>query len=259
MKRGMRRPAASLLIITLVVVGCASLGVNGPDTARTFDLARVYTPNSVTALTMSTPVVADSLAGRSFPTLVYLHGCTGITPHDEAWAKLVSAEGYVVILIDSFARKYRPSDCDPNTNRFGTFERAHDMRQEEIEYARTKLRTVPWVDQRNVFLMGHSEGGVATARSSDSRYAGYIVSGWTCTSPASSFNGLWTPRGAPVLVIRWQSDPWRSLRYDGSCASHFGNRKSARELVLAGRGHGTYSSVEAREAVVQFLRQHTVR
>jgi dienelactone hydrolase len=248
-----------LLIVVVGAAGCASLAGDASDTARTFDSARLYIPGNPTALTMNTPAVADSLARQSLPALVYLHGCTGITPHDEGWARLVSAQGYVVILVDSFARKYRPSDCDPKTNTFGTFERAHDMRQEEIEYARAKLRTVSWVDQRNVFLMGHSEGGVATARWSGSGYAGYIVSGWACTSPASSFNGLWTPRDVPVLVIRWRSDPWRSPRYDGSCADHFGRRKNAREVALVGQGHGTLSSAEAREAVLQFLQQYTVK
>jgi hypothetical protein len=37
------------------------------------------------------------------------------------------------------------------------------MRLEELEYALKQLRTSSWVDQRNLFLMGHSEGGITVA------------------------------------------------------------------------------------------------
>lgn len=240
----------------LLLAGCASLGANrAAEVARTWEGALVYLPP---ALLHVTP--ADVPAREPLPTVVYLHGCGGIGWHDAEWARTLAAAGYAVVMPNSFRRQYRPRNCDPVTATAGSFPEAHAMRQEEIDYALTRLRTVPWVDPRNLFLMGHSEGGLAVAQWRGRGFRGHIISAWTCTSPYDpSFDGVWAPPTTPLLAIIFERDPWYRGSTAGSCASKFGGRKDARQVTLPGSGHDTAYSREAREAVLRFLRDHTVR
>jgi len=118
---------------------------------------------------------------RPLPTVLYLHGCKGFAySHDGTmggWAQTLTAAGYTVVMPTSFAREYRPQTCDPATYTYaaGLAMEVSDMRLEELEYALTQLRTVSWVDQRNLFLMGHSEGGATVARWGGEEFNGHII------------------------------------------------------------------------------------
>ncbi|MFQ5961473.1 MAG: dienelactone hydrolase family protein [Candidatus Methylomirabilales bacterium] len=259
----MFRGAAAALLTVFLMAGCASLGVNQTaELARTWDGARVYLPGSGVGRLMADFNPSSVPAPRPLPTVLYLHGCTGIYGGSvpAAWARFLNTAGYAVVMPDSFAREYRPRNCHPATRTGGLFPPAHDMRLDEIEYALVKLRTLPWVDQRNLFLMGHSEGGIAAARWPGRGFNGHIISGWTCTHLYDPFlDGLRAARETPVLVLEFEDDPWHGRATAGSCGTKFGGRKDARLVTLPGRGHYTGHRPEAREAVLQFLRDHTVR
>ena len=187
---------------------------------------------------------------QKFPTVVYLHGCTGLTAGDARWARTLASTGYVVVTPDSFARAYRLSNCDPKTHSGGAFSAAGTMRQEEIEHGLKMLRAAPWVDERNLFLMGHSEGGGAVAGWQGAGFKAQIISGNRCQ------RGLSAPPQIPVLVISFLQDPWDG-NYHRTCEIRFGGRARASELLLPGFGHDTSQSVEAQRAVLDFLRAHT--
>ena len=112
------------------------------------------------------------------------------------------------------------------------------------------LRAAPWADQRNLFLMGHSEGGAAVAAWQEGGFKAQIISGNKCQ------RGLSAPPTIPVLVIAFVHDPWDG-NYHRTCAIRFGGRESASELLLPGSGHDTSQSREAQRAVLDFLRAHT--
>lgn len=215
------------------------------DIASTWTQARVYLPH-----VSSYVRPADVSVVQKLLTVVYLHGCTGLTPGDARWARTLTSAGYGVVLPDSFARSYRWSNCDPKTHLNGGFPAAGGMRQEEIEHALKMLRAAPWADERNIFLMGHSEGGGAVASWPGGGFKGQIISGSRCQ------RGLLAPPSIPVLVISFVHDPWDG-NYRRTCAIRFGGRESASELLLPGSGHDTSQSREAQRAVLDFLRAHT--
>jgi dienelactone hydrolase len=250
-------------VVTVFRVAGASLAENGTaEVARTWEEARVFLPGSAVPLTPPKVPAPD----HPLPTVLYLTGCTGFDySHDGTmggWAQTLTAAGYAVVMPTSYAREYRPHACDQATYAYtlGLAVEVSDMRQEEIKYALTQLRTLSWVDRRNLFLMGHSEGGAAVARWGGGEFNGHIISGWTCTAPPyPSLDALQAPLATPVLAIAFESDPWFRGPFAGSCASRFGTRKDARQVTLPGSGHNTASYAEARTAVLQFLRDHTVR
>lgn len=250
-------------VVTVFLVASASVAGNRTaEVARTWEEARVFLPGS--AVPVKPPKVPA--LDHPLPAVLYLTGCTGFDySHDETmggWAQTLTAAGYAVVMPTSYAREYRPHACDQPTYAYtlGLAVEVSDMRQEEIKYALTQLRILSWVAQRNLFLMGHSEGAAAVARWGGGEFNGHIISGWTCTAPPyPSLDGVQAPIATPVLAIAFESDPWFRGQFAGSCSSRFGTRKDARQVTLPGSGHNTASYAEARTAVLQFLRDHTVR
>lgn len=253
--------ALGFLGLVLVTAGWTSRrGDNSVEGARTWEEARVFLPPRVPPPSGTHPHLLPLKPANvppqdhPLPTVLYLHGCTGFIPwYDGNWAETLTAAGYAVVMPTSFAREYRPVNCDPETQRAEWTRQVHEMRREEIKYGLEKLHRLGWVDQQNLFLMGHNEGGMAAARWSGSEFNGHIISGWKCTHPQGPLSGVHAPHGTPVLAINHQYDPWYLGPLDGSCAG----RDNVREIILPGPGHETADSPEAREAVVRFLAEHT--
>lgn len=148
---------------------------------------------------------------------------------------------------DSFARRHRLRNCDPRSYRTGLFPEARRMRQEEIEHALAMIQSSPWADRKNLFLMGHSEGGAAVAGWRGDGFRALIISGHRCRA------GVRARPEIPILAINFQDDPWSSGT-SGTCAGRFQCGRDATEVLLPGRGHGTSRSPVARNAVLKFLR-----
>jgi acetyl esterase/lipase len=90
------------------------------------------------------------------PAVMYLHGCGGISGDSDYYGELLTSEGYVVFMPDSFQRSREfCGDEGPLSHRV-------TLRHEEIKYALSRIQKIPWIDQNRVILMGHSEGGNAT-------------------------------------------------------------------------------------------------
>ena len=231
-----------------------STGVSANGVERSWDKALVYTPNAF--FSKST----DSKIEEKLPVVIYLHGCTGIEPrHDIEWAKFIAGLGFIVVMPDSMARPDRRSNCDPKA-KSGTnaFPQANEYRQQEIGYALEHLKNVPWVDNKNIFLMGHSEGGIATARSNYSGFNGIIISGWTCTNPNPQSNGIFSPKETPALAIAYVDDAWRKGKpNEGRCADQAGGRNIV-QLDLEGTEHSTFQNKLAQTAVAEFLKKYLI-
>lgn len=231
----------------LLLASCVSMiAGQESDVARTWERARIYLPRSSRYLTP-----AQVSGGDLRPTVLFLHGCTGIIAGSERWAATLSGAGYAVAMPDSFARYHRVRNCDPKTYSTGLFPEAREMRQEEIKYALRMLQDSPWADSRKLFLMGHSEGGAAVARWEGNGFSGLIISGNRCRG------GVRASRAIAVLAINFASDPWARGRDHVTCAYQFGGRENAKEVILPGKGHDTSRSAEARSAVLSFLKAQT--
>jgi dienelactone hydrolase len=195
-------------------------------------------------------------ADARLPVVLYVHGCHGLDDDLTQWASVLTAAGYAVFAPDASAR---PPGC-----RDATLYQRGDLagfasREAEVRYALRQLRTLRWVVQPSVFLLGFDHGGVIVAGWREREFAGFIVTGWTCTSPDVR-HGLFTPADRPVLAIRWAEDPrFRDPAWNGDCEAHLADRPGSRSLVLEGLGHSTAANPQAREAVVRFLRANTAR
>lgn len=228
----------------------------GANVALSWEKADVYVPDKYFT-TRPGKVKVD----KPLPVVIYLHGCAGINPdHDSRWGSFIKGLGYIAVLPDSMARPGRRPNCDPKNKKGGLFPQAHSMRLEEIRYAFEQVKKSAWADSSNVFLMGHSEGGIAAARNTLADFRGIIISGWTCTNLSrADFDGIFAPLETPILTLEWDRDAWYDFTaQQGSCAKKFGERKKVRQVLFSGTEHSTYDKREARDAVAQFIKENLV-
>ena len=195
--------------------------------------------------------------GVRLPTVLYMHGCTGIG--NFAFFERLAEAGFAVIAPDSMARRFRPLQCDPET-RTGGFNRfVYDFRQTEIAFALDRMAALDWIDRDNLFLVGTSEGGVAAALYRGGEFRARVIAQWTCHG-AAIVEGIAAPPRVPVLAIIRSGDPWygadRARGQQGHCGAFMDGRPDSRSIVIEGEGeaaHDVYDSTENVETIVRFL------
>ena len=210
----------SLLAVSLLVSGCA--GSPEREAARTWEKAGKYIP-----------------VGDNPPVVVFLHGCSGFTPENHIWGDTLSRAGFLVIMPDSFARFGRVADCGQLLGTHTMFQ----IRMAEIEYA---VKQVKAMHPPKMFLMGHSEGGLATQYWHAGGFDGYVISGTTCR-----YTNL--PNDAPTLIVRYTTDPWDGRGSHG-CGDLARNRPNTKLLLLSGNGHDAARDRGAQKEVIEFLK-----
>uniref|UniRef100_Q47H30 Dienelactone hydrolase domain-containing protein n=1 Tax=Dechloromonas aromatica (strain RCB) TaxID=159087 RepID=Q47H30_DECAR len=224
----------------------------GPeDVGKSWDSAVVHVPGKL----LSTKVDRVQV-DKPMPVVLLMHGCNGLQKTESAWAGFLKDKGYIVVLPDSFARS-RPQSCDPRTKRGGMFPGVVKFRHDEVRYAFDRLALLPWVDQRNIFLMGHSEGGRVVALYGGTGFRGAVISAWLCNSlrfPEN--NGLRLPENMAILAIDHERDSWYPDGEGRHCGEYFGQRSGSRQVTLPGSEHDTFEP-PARQAVEEFLKANT--
>jgi hypothetical protein len=253
-----------VLAAILILAGCAS----GPtpvgrmsDLELTWQEAQTAVPDAIGdgIAAVTDPVREQALirAGRKFPVVVYMHGCTGIGDADRRLMRTIAKAGYVVVAPNSMARKYRPLQCASWTKQGGFNLFVFDFRQEEINFALQQMAGNPWADWENLFLVGVSEGGLATAHFRGGLFKARVITQWTCHG-STWVRGIDGPEDTPILSVVRKDDPWYtggSGKQAGDCGSYFGDRRPGSEsLVLEeGRKHDVIDDPEITGRIIDFL------
>ncbi|MDP6688316.1 MAG: hypothetical protein QF384_02355 [Alphaproteobacteria bacterium] len=235
------------------------------DIARTFDQATIVLPGQNGLEPVVGKLTSQSLRGHlanlpadwRYPTIVYMHGCTG----QGRLAPLLAfaRAGFAVIAPNSFARRFRPMQCSPSEQTGGHNIFVFDFRLVEISYALQRMAQLPWIDNDRLFLVGTSEGGVAAALYRGEEFRARIIAQWTCHG-APFIRGLAAPKGEAVLAIVRSDDPWyqpeRTAGQLGDCRAFFKSPDRSRSLVIdGGAAHDVWGHRGAMRAALDFLRQ----
>jgi len=153
------------------------------------------------------------------PGIVGLHGCSGlfnrngtVKLRDEAWAELLRARGYVVVLVDSFGVRGVSTVCGGAVSVRSSRERPYDA-YAALDY----LRSLPLVNAQRIGLVGWSHGGGALLYSIDAaararaRSPGAEFRAAVAFYPAScsvrAQRGGWSS-GTQTLVLIGEKDDW---------------------------------------------------
>jgi dienelactone hydrolase len=244
----MRRVALAVMMVVMVpTMTGAEVPEGNTDVAISWQKGVAYVPGKFLP---TSPATIDT--EKSYPVILYLHGCSGIGPTDKRWGPFLKDLGFIVVQPDSLQRD-RPRSCDPASRTGNLFPGVYKMRLEETDYARDQIGKSAWADQKNIFLMGHSEGGITVSLVTRSDFGGVVISAWHCGT-----TGLRTAAGIPVLAIDHENDPWFPRVPGGGCAKRFGDRSHTKMITLPGRDHDTFE-VPAKEAVAAFLKEYTTQ
>jgi len=247
----------------LSLAACA--GISGvpaeSDLQRTWSQAIVALPPLAAPEALMTrmglPEMADRLgqlpADTKLPVVVYLHGCTGIGNFD--LLHRIAQAGFAVVAPDSFARTWRPRQCDPETLTGGYNLFVYDFRLAEVAYALDRLWHAPWADRNRMVLVGSSEGAVAAALYRGDEFRGRVVAQWTCFG-APHVTGISAPPAEPVFALVGAEDPWYTANRGQSCAQFLAGRPTSSSHVVEGAGkpeHEVLAEPAVQQMVVEFL------
>ncbi len=206
---------STLLLVFALLGGCASApaGLTIPTAARNGTVERI-------------PAILHKPDGAGpFPAVVIMHDCSGLGPTSsgapERWAKELVAQGYVVIIPDSFSSRGHEfgvcTDPSPGRGEVNSYRRANDAYA-----ALAYLQTLPYVDSAHVGLMGGSHGGTTTLAAMvatggnwqplghEFGFAAAVALYPACGAPFGNWrngSGVYRPR-APLLILIGEKDDW---------------------------------------------------
>ena len=216
-------PATTQGATTLVAMALGAIAIlAGCATTAPGDSIITTTPAGGTE-SIPTQVIRPEGAGP-FPAVVILHDCSGLGPRSSGapgrWAGELVRAGYVVIMPDSFStRGFASGVCtDPSSRRseVGPVRRLRDAYA-----ALAHARTLSYVDNRRVGLMGGSHGGTSTLVSmrapqndrealAPERRAGFaagIALYPACPTQLLDRGSAYRPI-APLLILTGEKDDW---------------------------------------------------
>jgi dienelactone hydrolase len=206
------RPGGLLLAGCLSLIGCTSPATDVPPGASRQETSSPSIPIKV---------MRPGGAGP-FTAVVILHDCSGLGSRSsgapERWAKVLLAQGYVVLIPDSFSTRGHGdgvcTDGSPSRNEVNPYRRVRDA-YEALAYA----RSLPYVDGTHVGVMGGSHGGsttLATMVDAEAAPPGHGFSAAIALYPGCNARyGDWRLGGlgvykplAPTLILVGEKDDW---------------------------------------------------
>ncbi|VVD83593.1 dienelactone hydrolase [Pandoraea aquatica] len=216
------RRGTSSLVISLVAMSALSLAAIGSANAQ----EKLSIP-SLDKDATGAPVMIDAYLFRAVnaqgptPAVVFMHGCNGmftrkgtIDGRELAWAQRFNAQGYAVLMVDSFTSRGQGSECAK-----GGPVRPWEERPRDAYGALRYLQSTSGIQPDRIALMGWSHGGGTTlfaigpkspGRAQDATSAPDFVAavafypGW-CNAKAQGAN--WSTK-IPLLLLTGAEDVW---------------------------------------------------
>lgn len=182
--------------------------------------------------------IAALTGGIKLPTIVYLHGCAlpRWTGPYSFWRELGEA-GYALIAPDGFARNDKSARCD----------RIHSdpaRRRRELEFALYNMTHLEWIDEHNLILFGHGEGGEAAAGYNGHTFKAIVVTSARCALRAR------VGHLPPLLAVGSIDDPW--IRGLGPYCGTADER-----ILVDGSGHSVLVYPQIQRKITRFILDHT--
>lgn len=198
---------------------------------------------------------------RVFPTLLYMHGSSGLY-RGEIYRKYIVEElGFIFFAPDSYKIKNRPTYQSPAKT--SAYAKVHKIRVAEIDYNHQKLKKLNFVDNKNIFLMGNSEGGLAVAIYKASSFNGRIVTAFSCESSYFYKNfKLGSKKDKPFLNIIGTHDEFfakntvlnKKYKVKGNGIEKLKNYKNAKVVILPKAKHDLTTNIYVKDEILNFLK-----
>jgi hypothetical protein len=156
----------------------------------------------------------------------------------------------------------KPASCELSGHVSGLHRGVLAWRQAEAENAIRRARRLAFVDARNVFLVGLSEGAIAAATARGERVNARVVEGWTCHAGWPEYVGIRAPAGEPVLAFSSEDDPWFQQDWTrGDCGAFMKRGSGSKSIVFRAPDplhdqHFVFWRADVQAIALAFLRAH---
>ncbi|RRS30153.1 MAG: hypothetical protein P794_08335 [Epsilonproteobacteria bacterium (ex Lamellibrachia satsuma)] len=195
---------------------------------------------------------------KASPCVLYMHGSSGFLKGKKYRKWIVKKSNMIFIALNSFAIQNRPTYMSPAPKK--DYEAVHMIRQAELKYALSHLNELSFIDRKNLFLMGNSEGALAAGICRSKCYKGRILVSWGCEgSYYSKDYRIGAKKAVPILNIIGLNDQYFGVYSElgdfekGHCAKalqEFGNSKV---VLLPQITHNALESLYTKQEIVNFL------
>lgn len=198
---------------------------------------------------------------KKYKTVLYVHGSSGLYKGDVYRKYIVEELGFVFFAPDSHRLKNRPVYKSPAKEK--VYVKVHKIRVSEIDYNYKKLRKLSFVDKKNIFLMGNSEGGLAAAIYTPKRFKGRIVTAFSCESSyfCEHFK-LGSKKDEPFLNIIGTHDEFfakdaklnKEHKVSGNGIEKLKNYNNAKVVILPKAKHDLTTNLYVKDEILNFLK-----
>jgi dienelactone hydrolase len=225
----LRVAATTAIMVAAVLAGCAS---------------RISIPGSSGGLTLPGDLYRPEGSGP-FPAVVLLGHCGGVEPFMADWARWLTNQGYVALLLDSFAPRGATNACQGGPPTVSTAAR-------DAMDALAYLKSSPLVDGERVAVMGWSHGAGAALQASSRTLRPFGVSealrfrAAVALYPACSNLDVQTP--TPTLLLLAGRDDWTPPRQCVSMGEFARGRGSPVSWEMYANAHHSFDRPGARPA-----------
>jgi dienelactone hydrolase len=163
-------------------------------------------------------MVCNTALGKDQPAVMIIHDWDGLGEYEKKRALMLAGEGYAVFAADLYGQGIRPAALEDKKARSGALYSDRDEMQARILGGLETMRSMEWVDPKNIVVMGYCFGGSATL---ELARAGADVRGFV-----SVHGGLDTPKGqdysrvqAPILILHGSRDDVAPMNDVGKLAA----------------------------------------
>jgi predicted esterase len=198
---------------------------------------------------------------KKLPTVVYMQGSNSFNSGKTFRKWITGDAGYIFFAPNTHTGRDRPTYNSPVSK--DIYERVHAYRQAEIDLFIKRLKELPFIDKNRMFLMGYSEGAVASARYSGDEFVGRIVLGWSCEpSYYTDFPKVGAKKDDPFLNIIGRDDqyfgkqnPWNNAyNNEGHCGDALFKFSNAKVVLLPNTGHNLLKSGFLKNEIISFIK-----
>lgn len=198
---------------------------------------------------------------KAYPTLLYMHGSSGLYKGDVYRKLVVEKLGFIFFAPNSYKIKNRPTYKSPTKEK--KYNKVHKIRVAEINYNHKKLKMLDYIDNKNIFLMGNSEGGLAVAIYNASSFRGRIVTAFSCESSYFYKNfKLGSKKSKPFLNIIGTHDEFfakgsslnKKYKVKGHGIDKLKNYTNAKVVILPKAKHDLTLNIYVKDEISSFLK-----
>ena len=197
---------------------------------------------------------------KKLPTVVYMQDSKEFDNGKE-FRKWITEAGYIFFAPNSYTSPNRPTYISPVSKYI--YEKVHTYRQAEIDLFVKRLSELSFIDTKRMFLMGFSEGALATARYSGDEFIGRIVLGWSCEpSFFTDYPKIGAKQSDPFLNIIGRDDkyfgtqnPWNNAYNNkGHCGDALFRFSNAKVVLLPNTGHNFTHNPFVKDEILNFIK-----